>query len=118
MTISQRRVRLRQRLADADLAAMLVSDLVNVRYLSGFTGSNAALLIRAWHMPSDVIGGILLASLWMALAVAKPFVRSVTWLEPTDATPHLYPNAGLFRADHTPKPLLSWMKSFRREILA
>ena len=26
---------------------MLVSDLVNVRYLSGFTGSNAALLVRA-----------------------------------------------------------------------
>ena len=26
---------------------MLVTDLVNVRYLSGFTGSNAALLIRA-----------------------------------------------------------------------
>ena len=25
---------------------MLISDLVNVRYLSGFTGSNAALLIR------------------------------------------------------------------------
>ncbi|MGV0792496.1 M24 family metallopeptidase [Mycolicibacterium sp. XJ1819] len=47
MTISQRRERLRQRLAAADLAAMLVSDLVNVRYLSGFTGSNAALLIRA-----------------------------------------------------------------------
>ncbi|MEA2216498.1 MAG: hypothetical protein QOK19_2059 [Solirubrobacteraceae bacterium] len=29
-----------------------------------------ALLILAWHMPSDVIGGILLAGLWMALAVA------------------------------------------------
>jgi membrane-associated phospholipid phosphatase len=28
------------------------------------------LLILAWHMPSDVIGGYLLASLWMALAVA------------------------------------------------
>src|SRR6185436_5432689 len=26
---------------------MLVTDLVNVRYLSGFTGSNAALLVRA-----------------------------------------------------------------------
>lgn len=25
---------------------MLVTDLVNVRYLSGFTGSNAALLVR------------------------------------------------------------------------
>jgi Xaa-Pro aminopeptidase len=47
VTISQRRDRLRQRLADAELAAILVSDLVNVHYLSGFTGSNAALLIRA-----------------------------------------------------------------------
>lgn len=47
MTISQRRGRLRERLAAADLDAMLVTDLVNVRYLSGFTGSNAALLIRA-----------------------------------------------------------------------
>ncbi|EID11080.1 M24 family metallopeptidase [Mycolicibacterium phlei] len=47
MTISQRRDRLRERLAAADLDAMLVTDLVNVRYLSGFTGSNAALLIRA-----------------------------------------------------------------------
>jgi Xaa-Pro aminopeptidase len=47
VTISQRRDRLRQRLTDAELDAMLVSDLVNVRYLSGFTGSNAALLIRA-----------------------------------------------------------------------
>ena len=47
MTISQRRDRLRQRLVDAELDALLVSDLVNVRYLSGFTGSNAALLIFA-----------------------------------------------------------------------
>ncbi|MGV9802408.1 M24 family metallopeptidase [Mycobacterium sp. NPDC003449] len=46
MTISQRRDRLRERLEAADLDAMLVTDLVNVRYLSGFTGSNAALLIR------------------------------------------------------------------------
>jgi membrane-associated phospholipid phosphatase len=29
-----------------------------------------ALLILAWHMPSDVIGGYLVATLWMALAVA------------------------------------------------
>lgn len=31
----------------AELDAMLVSDLINVRYLSGFTGSNAALLVYA-----------------------------------------------------------------------
>jgi membrane-associated phospholipid phosphatase len=29
-----------------------------------------SLLILAWHMPSDVIGGYLVAALWMALAVA------------------------------------------------
>ncbi|MFN6548351.1 M24 family metallopeptidase [Mycolicibacterium nivoides] len=40
-------LRLRRQLAVANLDAMLVTDLVNVRYLSGFTGSNAALLVRA-----------------------------------------------------------------------
>jgi membrane-associated phospholipid phosphatase len=29
-----------------------------------------ALLIQAWHMPSDVLAGYLMAALWMALAVA------------------------------------------------
>jgi membrane-associated phospholipid phosphatase len=29
-----------------------------------------ALLIRSWHMPSDVLGGYLLALIWSALAVA------------------------------------------------
>ncbi len=28
------------------------------------------LLVFAWHMPSDVVGGLLVASVWMALAVA------------------------------------------------
>lgn len=45
MTISHRRHTLRRHLAAAELDAILVTDLVNVRYLSGFTGSNAALLI-------------------------------------------------------------------------
>ncbi|CAM5719097.1 Xaa-Pro peptidase family protein [Mycolicibacterium aubagnense] len=47
MTISHRRHTLRRLLAAAELDAILVTDLVNVRYLSGFTGSNAALLIPA-----------------------------------------------------------------------
>lgn len=29
-----------------------------------------ALLVLAWHMPSDVVGGCLLATLWVAVAVA------------------------------------------------
>jgi Xaa-Pro aminopeptidase len=41
----QRRARLRDLLAERGLAAMLVSSLVNVRYLTGFVGSNGALLL-------------------------------------------------------------------------
>ncbi|MCW2655519.1 MAG: putative peptidase [Mycobacterium sp.] len=47
MTHSQRRANLRGRLGAAGLDAMLVTDLINVRYLSGFSGSNGALLVFA-----------------------------------------------------------------------
>lgn len=42
-----RRDSLRALLRDAGLDALLVTDLVNIRYLTGFTGSNAALLVHA-----------------------------------------------------------------------
>lgn len=54
---------------------------------------------------------------WVALAAAKPFVRAVTWLQPTDAAPHAFPNAGLVRADGTPKLLLDWLRQFRERCL-
>lgn len=44
-----RRSRLRTSATDAGAEAILVTRLVNVRYLTGFTGSNAALLITADH---------------------------------------------------------------------
>lgn len=44
---ADRRDRLRAILAEHQVPVALVSRLVNVRYLSGFTGSNGALLIRA-----------------------------------------------------------------------
>ncbi|PVZ11812.1 M24 family metallopeptidase [Actinomycetospora cinnamomea] len=44
---ARRRDTLRGLLREARLDALLVTDLVNVRYLSGFTGSNAALLVHA-----------------------------------------------------------------------
>jgi len=43
-----------------------------------------ALLIRAWHMPSDVLGGYLLAALWMALAIAGLRAAERRW--PRDAS--------------------------------
>jgi Xaa-Pro aminopeptidase len=42
-----RRDALRALLRTAELDALLVTDLVNVRYLTGFTGSNAALLVHS-----------------------------------------------------------------------
>jgi membrane-associated phospholipid phosphatase len=33
-------------------------------------GVGYALLVLAWHFPSDVLGGFLMAAMWMALAVA------------------------------------------------
>ncbi|MCK0093233.1 aminopeptidase P family protein [Rhodococcus sp. F64268] len=42
---ASRRAALRGLLAERGLDAMLVTDLLNIRYLTGFTGSNAALLV-------------------------------------------------------------------------
>jgi Xaa-Pro aminopeptidase len=42
----ERRDVLRATAADRDLDAVLVTNLLNVRYLTGFTGSNGALLVR------------------------------------------------------------------------
>ena len=41
----------------------------------------AALLVDAWHMPSDVLGGYLFAALWMALAVAALRFAERRWPE-------------------------------------
>jgi Xaa-Pro aminopeptidase len=47
MSTATRRAALRALLPSAGVDALLVTDLVNVRYLTGFTGSNAALLVHA-----------------------------------------------------------------------
>ena len=52
MTQSLRRVTLAERCRARGLDALLVSDLHNVRYLAGFTGSNAALLVYADDRPA------------------------------------------------------------------
>jgi len=70
-----------------------------------------------WPGPLDESLQAAWAARWLSLAVAKPFVRSVTWAQASDATPHLFPHGGLFRADQTPKPLFPWLKSFRKELL-
>jgi membrane-associated phospholipid phosphatase len=38
-----------------------------------------ALLILDWHMPSDILGGVLVATLWMALALAALRAAELRW---------------------------------------
>jgi Glycosyl hydrolase family 10 len=56
------------------------------------------------------------AASWVALATAKPFVRSVTWLQASDAVPHLFPHAGLVRPDGGRKLAFDWFAGFRKRI--
>src|SRR4051812_48081326 len=49
LDIPPRLGRLRVRLAPAELDALLVTKLANIRYLTGFTGSAAMLLVAADH---------------------------------------------------------------------
>src|SRR5262245_9681084 len=46
-THANRRAALRATLQALDVDALLVVDLLNIRYLTGFTGSNAALVLHA-----------------------------------------------------------------------
>jgi hypothetical protein len=71
-----------------------------------------------WPVPLDESLQAAWAAKWLVLAVAKPFVRSLSWLQASDALPHLYPHAGLLRPDQTPKPLVAWMRMLRKETLA
>ena len=53
---ARRREALRELLRAREVDAALVTDLLNVRYLSGFTGSHAALLVPAGDGPADESG--------------------------------------------------------------
>ena len=66
--------------------------------------------------PTDA-GQSAIAARWIALAVAKPFVRSVAWRQLDDAAPHLYPHGGLIRPNKSPKPLLDWLAKFKADLL-
>jgi hypothetical protein len=69
-----------------------------------------------WPTPPDESLQRSWGSRWLALALAKPFVRSVTWLEPGDDAPRVFPHAGLLRTDRAAKPLAGWLEGFRREL--
>jgi hypothetical protein len=71
-----------------------------------------------WPTPPDEIMQSTWGARWLALAVAKPFVRSVSWLQASDSLPHTFPHGGLYRADQSPKPLFTWLQSLRQDVIA
>src|SRR5262249_3461540 len=71
-----------------------------------------------WPMPPDEAIHANSGARWVAPGVAQPFVRTVTWLQASDALPHAYPHGGLIRPDQVAKPLVPWLKSLRSETLA
>ncbi|WP_337177873.1 endo-1,4-beta-xylanase [Paludisphaera sp.] len=75
--------------------------------------------VEGWQFPAPPTeaGQAAWAASWAALAIAKPFVRSVTWAHPTDGLPHIYPHAGLFRPDGAPKPAVARLRKLRDDLL-
>ena len=70
-----------------------------------------------WPSPPNEASQAAWGAKWIAMAVAKPFVRTVSWLHSSDAMPHIYPHGGLIRPNQTAKPLVSWLQSLRAETL-
>jgi GH35 family endo-1,4-beta-xylanase len=71
-----------------------------------------------WPAPPDDASQSNWGARWMALGLAKPYVRSVTWLSAGDGQPHIYPHSGLFRTDGSPKPLFAWLQTLRKDLIA
>lgn len=70
-----------------------------------------------WPEPPNEARQAEWASRWIALAVSKPYVRSVTWGRATDRESSPYPRTGLFREDGSAKPIVDWLESFYRRHL-
>ncbi len=69
-----------------------------------------------WPRPPDEAIQEEYAESWLKLAAAKPFVQSITWAQVSDAPRHLYPHAGLFRPDQSPKPAFHTLRRLHRRI--
>ena len=70
---------LRAALVDVDVPAVLVTDLMNVRYLSGFSGSAGRLLVIVNYGPTQ--GQCYVSFPWADLRASAPVLHDI--LDPT-----------------------------------
>src|SRR5262245_53463264 len=57
------------------------------------------------------------ASVFAAMALCKPYVRTVQWTHWSDAQPHQFPHCGLINSQGRPKPALQELAQLRSEHL-
>lgn len=57
------------------------------------------------------------ASVFAAMALCKPFVRTVQWAHWSDAQPHQFPHCGVINSQGRPKPALQELAQLRSEHL-
>jgi hypothetical protein len=57
------------------------------------------------------------ATAFAGLAICKPAVRSVQWVNLTDSAPHQFPHSGLADAQDKPRPVLKRLRELRRKHL-
>ena len=55
------------------------------------------------------------ASVFAAMALCKPYVRTVQWAHWSDAEPHQFPHCGLINEQGQPKPALQSLRQLRSE---
>jgi len=81
--------------------------------------ANAGVDVAAghWHDTIDVEAQANWAAAFAAVALAKHFVRSVHWVQLSDAEPHQFPHCGLFDAEDRPKPALHRLRELRENHL-
>jgi hypothetical protein len=82
--------------------------------------ADANVKVETWQFPAPPTEASQAdwAGRWTALAIAKPFVRSVTWAQSSDGIPHLYPHAGLYGPKGAPKPAVARLRKLRDDLLA
>lgn len=57
------------------------------------------------------------ATEFLSLAICKPFVRSVQWVQFSDQNPHQFPNCGLIAPSGTPRPVAASLRKIRDQFL-
>lgn len=70
-----------------------------------------------WHGPISPATQADWAAAFARLAVGKPYVQGVHWVDLSDATPHHFCHAGLFDTQGRPKPALDRLRAVREQHL-